>query len=350
MANNSYKVEDGMITSCKIENFKAIESVTIDFNKMNVLIGANSAGKTTILQALDFLFNCVKQDCNDYLKERKWRVEDIKTQISQSRTIGFEVSFLVNVGGTSLTKMAVDWHIKFITSSKENQVKVIYEKISLVGGHDTRFHKFKEIIRLPKTKDMLTYDRGIIVLNDNFEDDPIIINTLPIELSASVLKDFLPKRFGIKFPMLHLFRDYIENCASFELLAPESIRHGSRGFTYTIGKSGEKLATFLRNMDLMSKTRFSSNISALLPAFDSIETIVRGRPGWVEIRLYEKYEDSSITTRSAHISDGTLRLLALIAITELPSYEGTFLIDEIEDGVNHSIVTKLLNILYKSLQ
>jgi ABC-type cobalamin/Fe3+-siderophores transport system ATPase subunit len=43
-----------MISQIKIERFKSIESVTLDLAKINVLVGANNSGKSSILQALQF--------------------------------------------------------------------------------------------------------------------------------------------------------------------------------------------------------------------------------------------------------------------------------------------------------
>ena len=43
-----------MIQSVKVERFKTIQSATLDLQKINVLVGANNAGKSSILQALQF--------------------------------------------------------------------------------------------------------------------------------------------------------------------------------------------------------------------------------------------------------------------------------------------------------
>lgn len=43
-----------MIKQIKINRFKSIESATLDLDKINVLVGANNAGKSSVLQALQF--------------------------------------------------------------------------------------------------------------------------------------------------------------------------------------------------------------------------------------------------------------------------------------------------------
>ena len=44
-----------MIRSIKIENFKALGGLTMTFTPFKVLIGDNSVGKTSVLQAIEFL-------------------------------------------------------------------------------------------------------------------------------------------------------------------------------------------------------------------------------------------------------------------------------------------------------
>ncbi|CAM4350232.1 AAA family ATPase [Paenibacillus alkaliterrae] len=45
-----------MITSLFIDNFKSLQNFTINFsNRLTVLIGTNSVGKSTVLQAIDLL-------------------------------------------------------------------------------------------------------------------------------------------------------------------------------------------------------------------------------------------------------------------------------------------------------
>lgn len=43
-----------MINEIKIEKFKSIESATLKLDRINVLVGTNNAGKSSILQALQF--------------------------------------------------------------------------------------------------------------------------------------------------------------------------------------------------------------------------------------------------------------------------------------------------------
>jgi len=82
-----------MLKQVTIKGFKGITNLTLNLNKINVLIGANSSGKTTILQALDLLSNCAFKDITEYLKDKGWKVSDIKSQISKDSFLSYKSIF-----------------------------------------------------------------------------------------------------------------------------------------------------------------------------------------------------------------------------------------------------------------
>src|SRR6476619_6010840 len=45
------------LKTLRIQNLRCCKDVTIEIESMHALVGANNAGKSTILKALDFLFN-----------------------------------------------------------------------------------------------------------------------------------------------------------------------------------------------------------------------------------------------------------------------------------------------------
>lgn len=53
------------LVKCKIENFRSYENVEINFADLNVIIGKNDVGKSTILEALKFFFDENKASDND---------------------------------------------------------------------------------------------------------------------------------------------------------------------------------------------------------------------------------------------------------------------------------------------
>ncbi len=53
------------LTRSRIQNFRACRDVSLDLGDMHALVGANNAGKSTVLRALDFLFNPSTKSLNE---------------------------------------------------------------------------------------------------------------------------------------------------------------------------------------------------------------------------------------------------------------------------------------------
>jgi len=66
------------IKTLRIRNFRCYKSIEIEISSMHALVGTNNAGKSTILRALDFLFNPSIKKINEesfYMKDISLRVE-----------------------------------------------------------------------------------------------------------------------------------------------------------------------------------------------------------------------------------------------------------------------------------
>ncbi|WP_249673810.1 AAA family ATPase [Pseudomonas abieticivorans] len=93
--------DDGKVASeqsirlCKfsIDNFKSLVGFEMALTKFTCLVGLNGAGKSTVLQALDFLCQQMKGDLSGWLKNREWEAIDLKSKLSKVSNISFEVVF-----------------------------------------------------------------------------------------------------------------------------------------------------------------------------------------------------------------------------------------------------------------
>ena len=53
------------LTYLRIQNFRACKDITLEIGGMHALVGANNAGKSSMLRALDFLFNPSTKSLNE---------------------------------------------------------------------------------------------------------------------------------------------------------------------------------------------------------------------------------------------------------------------------------------------
>lgn len=308
-----------MIRSLYIDNFKALNDFTIELKPLTVLIGTNGSGKTTILQALDLMANFTKMDMDTYLEKRNWKPSELKSKTNKKLHMTFRVIFKMGADD-------IEW--TFVL----NPVKT-KEKINVVS---------EEIINKTKQKVLLSVDsQGISRFNfqeDTTEKFP------PLNMTSSFLKNIDAQKDKGKFPELAALIEFMSASDSFEQLSTEKMRKSSRGEADTIGMGGEKLAAFIHGLQPEQKRNLSRRLHKYLPSIDEVDTEVKGRPGWIEIKVVEKFpaEEKSVTISPAHISDGTLRMLAISALQETTKATGMVLLDEIENGINPHIADKMV--------
>ncbi len=53
------------LTHLRIQNFRSCRELHLDIGNMHALVGANNAGKSSVLRALDFLFNPSTKSLNE---------------------------------------------------------------------------------------------------------------------------------------------------------------------------------------------------------------------------------------------------------------------------------------------
>ena len=71
------------IESVRIENFRSFKDETVKLDNYNCLVGANGAGKSTVLNALNLFFRQYKDSSTDLskLSENDFHHKDTKNDI-----------------------------------------------------------------------------------------------------------------------------------------------------------------------------------------------------------------------------------------------------------------------------
>jgi AAA15 family ATPase/GTPase len=81
-----------MIREFYIDNFKSLVDFHVQLDKFTCLIGLNGSGKSTILQAIDFITQLVKGNIeNEWLETREWLLKDWFYYNGSSSNIRFSV-------------------------------------------------------------------------------------------------------------------------------------------------------------------------------------------------------------------------------------------------------------------
>src|SRR5580692_9386422 len=75
------------IRNLTIDRFKSLVGFRLDLERFTCLIGLNGAGKSTVLQCVDFLAQQVRGDIDGWLKERNWRPRDLNSHLTSRKII-----------------------------------------------------------------------------------------------------------------------------------------------------------------------------------------------------------------------------------------------------------------------
>lgn len=295
-----------MITAIRIKNFKALEDFNIEgLPRLVCLIGLNGAGKSSFLQALDFVSSAFLG--GDHFRD--WKGSDIRNARAKGRAY-LEFSFDLSLsGGQNVT-----WTGSFSIA-------------------DWRF--VKESVQDTNGNVYLNYDGKTLTLNDGKP---------PIDMSDSAHKGsvFATRKFD-GLPELKEVKETISGLKSLELLAPDELRKGSRSVT-EISLGGSGLPGYIRSLEAKG---YKQDLIALLQRFyPQLEAVVEKKPGpgWFGFAIKEVY-GTSLSTGMKHINDGFLRIMAIVSQKFMPTK--TLLLDEIENGINQELIESLVALLVK---
>jgi predicted ATPase len=276
----------------------------------------NGSGKSSLIQALDFVTQLMQGKVSDWLDKRGWSMAELNCKSRRESNIGIAVDFETSSGAE------LRWVCIFNRSTLRctHELAEIFEP-GAKGFEDIFVSKDQTFVAPPRAKQDIPFTfQGSIF---------------------SALKDSeLPE------PVREL-KTYLLNFRSLELLSPLEMRRVARADESNIGIGGEKLAGYLHTIRGEQRTRFIELLKRFYPHLEDFK-VANLRAGWKKLSLIERYGEQRIETEARHISDGVLRIMAVLS--QVGSDRSLILLDEIENGINQEIIERLVDALVDSPQ
>ncbi len=311
-----------MLRSFHIENFKSLSDFTMsDMGQFICLIGMNGAGKTAVIQAIDFVAHLAMGTVENWLKERDWTSHDLVSQLLVSPHINFRLEF----GQEGLFVWEGCYDV--------NLGQCISEELRVKGASHPIFQMKDESLHL-------------------WRRDPSnpVVELYNFSLKGSILAVFGPTLS--EYPAAQQALQTLQNTKSLELLAPSRMKRPSR-ISEDIGVNGETLAGFLHQLTAEQKEVINTDIRRIYP--DIINVVTQSNPsGWAQLWALEafgsgiKEPSRTLHTNAQHLNDGLLRVLLIIAQTKTNGQ--LLLFDEIDNGFNPEKIGQLVNYLLNAKQ
>jgi predicted ATPase len=348
------------ITQLSIENYKSLRDITISPTQLNVIVGANAAGKSNLADCLDFISD-VYQHGLEMAVGRKGGYENIafrKTRRSRKPIkIGLSIEFtpsdLSSLGFDRVTYISgfkADHSFSFVARgfSIRAAFEVVQEDlvISLRYGDE-----WKTIANLKRTREGYTIDAGDndeqrhnrVVNLGTIEDALIDLDALQYVLARTKL---LPTELILNAtrlaPIFSVIQQAMTDIRIFQISPAQSRGFGVPTPTAELERQGGNLPAVI---DLMQKrhpevwTSVMQAMRAILPDLKSIN--VDYTPAKT-LGLFFDEEGVGRPWGVEEVSDGTLQTLAILVAIFNPA-STVLVIEEPENSVHPWIIRHILD-------
>jgi predicted ATPase len=292
------------IKHIEVRNFKSLVDFKLPLAKFSCLVGLNSAGKSTVLQCLDFLSQQVKGDIEGWLQSRQWQVGDLNSKLTGKQNISFAMR-LVHQDGFEII-----WEGNFNRQTLRCTLEiVVWNNEILLVVVDGTYTVAKD-----SQKQKIAFDYQGSLLSQLRESQ------LPAELLE--------------------FKQFMKGLHALDLLNPELLRQRARVGGDSLGLGGEKLSAFLAEINEGQRQGILDRMRKIYPQFQQFD-VAALKSGWKKLTVRELFGEVIVSTEARHVADGFLRMLAVFA--QLSKEQSFLLLDEIENGVNPELIEFLVN-------
>jgi predicted ATPase len=284
------------IHSLHIKNYKSIkDSDKILFNRINVLIGANGAGKSNLISFFKFL--------------NKLFLQELQLHIAQN---GGADSFLFHGRKTS-------------------------EYLEATITFDNDFRNEYNFSMVPNTANSLIFSEE---WSNTSQGDLILDGSGHAETQLKAHTWFRTKflRQGLNSLRIFHFHD-----TGFDSKMKQPSEVSDSVYLYEDGRNIASFLFMLKEVHLKSYNRILEVVQSVAPFFGDFILIPDQRHGVVHLRWREKGFDQILGANN--LSDGTLRIICLATLLLQPELPDTIIIDEPELGLHPFAIRKLADLI-----
>jgi predicted ATPase len=359
-----------MITRIEIDGFKTFEAFSLNLRPFTAIVGPNASGKSNLFDALRFLSRLAQVDIRTAMQDLRGLPEELfrQTASKSADRMKFAVEVLLERKGADAFGKTYE------ISAQRLRYELTLELKRGAEGQPRSVHVGSESCTpIAKIDDQASYLKGLklnynsrinpfIRVNDNHDaieirQDGRQKHGRPVSLSLNeASRTALSTVTTAEFPHLYALREALMDLRFLEI-NPQAARGSNDRFEDRVLKPDasnlaavlahlkEETTTELRPEGLLSD--IAADLSSLIPSVCRLE--VSNDPGQKQFSFSLGFADS-LNFSSRVISDGTLRLLALLTVLDDPRRRGTLCFEEPENGVHEGRVPMLVQFLRQAAQ
>ena len=343
-AARGYERSMSTLSNIKVENFLSLRKVDVRLEALNVLVGANGAGKSNLLKVFQFL----------------GEVARVELAPAVSNVGGYE-SLLFR--GDSKTPLSVIIEIvgaitQHASPNALDEYRLSFRRRKMATQLDQRRKGFRitevllrsERLTFKRTKGRgrritLSGSRVTVADTGSASAKASVAQPLAIEGAATGLGTLrrLSDTYGA--PEWNSFAEVVEQLRLFEIDVERVRQPSNQVMSSELASDASNLAPFLAWMRIEAPTSFdllSEDVAFVFPSFVKFEfEELGGSDKGLQLNLIEKHLSGS--TPLAHASYGTIRAIALFAMLHDPAPPKLTCLEEVDHGLHPHALDRVVD-------
>ncbi|TYZ12581.1 AAA family ATPase [Hymenobacter lutimineralis] len=327
------------LTYLRIKNYRALRDVELrDLTPLTVFIGPNGSGKSTVLDALAFLAEAVSGNLQQAWEKRN-RFAGMRTR-GQEGPIEFEVEYFINEHTSRLRyKLNIDEAGGMVYVSYESITEpesVLERLIELVSAEPVP-QGYDRVFRL----NIYERDGNPGKSYTSMSSDPFLYSTFLFSEERG-RKEAAPKTFALSeaiksYRYIHLTDDHLKGFSD----------AGPREKLSANGDNLPNVLYYLHTKHPEALARISEKLRRWVPGLAEVVPEITS-----DERLLLRFRDAPFEKPlpAQYMSDGTMRLTALLTLLYEPNATGLLGIEEPENELHPRLLTRLAEELSKATE
>jgi predicted ATPase len=312
-----------MLKRLAVQGFKSLGQTSVDLPRMTVLFGANAAGKSNFLDAVQALSRVgTGRTLSDALSEpiRGYPVEAFTFPSGG-------LPALLSANGARLT-LEADLGV----AREDYRYRVIVEIQPGSGSLSVQDEYLAALSKKGEPKGNASIEGVGGQLRIRRKSKPAHPRQEPIGLNHTILSD--PRLGGVEYRAIERCRGELSGWRTY-YLDPRVAMRSARppADVRDIGVLGEDIAPFLYRLKAENPKHFAAirrTLHSVVPSVEDLAVDIDKRRGTLDIQIRQGEAEFS----SRIISEGTLRVLALCAVAVNPWSGSLIAFEEPENGVH----------------
>jgi len=354
-----------MLTRLEVDGFKTFEALEVNFTPFTAIVGNNAAGKSNLFDVIQLLSNLAVRDVGEAIKDMRGEPLELfrQTPAGRSHSIKLAAEVLVDPTvrdpwGSEVT--LTHTRMRYEVTLERREIRPGIERIQVAHEAVLPIYRSKDLwakamspssafrgkyLKYARQKPWLTTEsrpEGLVF--DIHQDGKQGRNRPASAADATVLYSIT----NAEFPHLFALREEMRHWRILQLDPALLRRPVPATASDVLDADGSNLAAVLAQLKIETATPtrpngvlsdIAADLNSLIPGIANLDANLHDASREYRIELTMR---DGLPFTSRVISDGTLRVLALLTLLHDPRHRGLICFEEPENGVHPARVKQLV--------